>query len=100
MIALLDDPAALEDQDLIRSLYRRQSMRHDEHCAAFEKSIDCVLDEALRLRVERARGLVENQDRGIAQNRTCNRDALALPPRQLGPSLSDDRLLPVRHPLD
>ncbi len=47
--------------------------------AAFGELVERLLHEPLGLRVERARRLVEHEDRRIAQDRARDRDALLLP---------------------
>src|SRR5688572_4129857 len=61
----LDDPPAIEHENLRRVLNGREAMRDDEYGAALEQAIDRLLDQALGLGVERRGGLVENEDRRV-----------------------------------
>ncbi len=95
MVPLLDNPATLEHEDLVGPLHRRQAMGHDEDRPSLEKSLDRILNQPLRLGIQRARRLVEDEDRGVTQDRPCDRDSLTLPPGELGAPLADDRVVPV-----
>src|SRR6185312_12373707 len=52
--------------------------------------------EMLGFRIERGGRLVEHQDLGILQERTRDRDALALAARKLDALLADDRVVGLR----
>jgi len=54
------------------------------------------LDHCLVLGIDRRQGLVEDQDRCVAQQRARNREPLPLPARQIDAALADDGLIPVR----
>src|SRR5438132_265908 len=75
----LHDAPLREHDDQIRVPHGREPVRDDEHGAVRHQAIDRLLHQALRLGVERARRLVENQDRGVAQQGARDRDAFALP---------------------
>ena len=57
------------------------------------ESIERLLDQPLRLVVERARGLVEEQDRRVLEDGPGDRHALALAARQAHPAVADDRVV-------
>src|SRR5437660_8203873 len=78
MTAALDDPAFGQHQDEIRMLDRREPVRDDEDGAVRHQPVDGLLHQPLRFGIQRARRLVENQNRRIAQQRPRDRDALAL----------------------
>ena len=59
------------------------------------QSIERLLDQPLGLVVERARRLVEQQDRRILEDRPGDRHALALPARQAHAAVADDRVVAV-----
>src|SRR5262249_22289981 len=59
-----------------------------------------MLNVPLALRVERARGLVQNQNRRIFQDRSSDRNSLALTARQLHATLTDERVVAGRKRLD
>src|ERR1044071_5287378 len=75
----LDDSAAVEYENDIGVNDRRQTMRDHEHRPIGEKSIDSFLNESLRFGVERRCRLVENENRRIDQEGSCDGEALALP---------------------
>src|SRR5438876_1462456 len=88
--AALDDLAALDHQDLIRAADGRQAMRDDEGGTASPQVAEPVLDRRLALRVETGRGLVEDQDPRVGENRPRDRDPLALAPGELHAPLAHD----------
>ena len=59
-----------------------------------------VLNERFALGVERARGLVEDQNRRVLQDRARDRDALALAAGELDAALTHERVVAVRQRLD
>ena len=75
-------------------------MRNHERGPAFEQRIDVLLHRSLRLGVERAGRLVENQDRRLVIDRAGDRDALPLAAGQREPGLADARLVAERQPFD
>ena len=54
-----------------------------------------LLDHRLVLGIDRGQRLVQHQDRRIAQHGAGDRDALALPARQLDAALADHRVVAV-----
>ena len=81
----LDDAAVLHQQDQVGAPNRRQAMRDDERGASREQCRQRSLDQLLALRVEIARGLVENQYLRCGEQRARDREPLLLPSRQLTP---------------
>ena len=59
-----------------------------------------VLDQALGFGVERARRLVEDQDRRVLEQRARDRDALALAAREQRAAFADLAVEALRHALD
>ena len=98
--AVLDEPALLEHQDQVGVADRAQAVRDDEGRAPFEQRVHVLLHDALRLGVERARGLVEDQDRRASIERARDRDALALAAGERDARLADLGLVAERQPLD
>ena len=96
MAAHLDDAAALEDDDRVGPPHGRQPVRDHERGAIEEQRRQRVLDQPLRFGVERRRGLVQDQDRRVLEQRAGDRQALALPARQPLPALADRRPVAVR----
>ena len=98
--AAFDDPAVLEDQDAVGTDHAREAVRQDERGAAGHQAIEGFLDDGLVLGVDRGEGLVEDQDRSVAQERSRDRQALALAARELGPALADEGGIARRQGLD
>src|SRR5882724_241322 len=91
--AVLGDAAALDGDDAVGPAYRGKPVSDNENGAAFTYPAHVVLDDALTLVIERARGFVEDQNTGIGHQGAGNRDALPLTPRKTAPSLADDRVI-------
>lgn len=79
---LQQPPPFTHDKNGIRILYRRQPMRNRHHRPPPRRAPKRRLDEPLALRVERAGGLVEEQNPGVADERAGNGDALLLAARK------------------
>jgi len=90
------DTAALEHDDRIRPAHGREPMGDDERRAVTHQRLQRILDEQLRFCVERRRGLVEDQDRRIPEQRSRDRHTLTLPARQFLSALSNPRLVLIR----
>src|SRR2546422_36730 len=90
----LHSPAVYDD-DFVRAHDRREAMSDDDGRRTLDHAVDRPLHEALRLAVERARGLVQDQDRGVRDDRTCDRHALALATREAHPAVADHRVVRV-----
>src|SRR5207237_7211376 len=58
--------------------------------ASLREAVERLLDEPLRLGVERARRLVEDEDRRVAQDRPRDRDPLLLAAGEAVAALADD----------
>ena len=89
--ALLDDASAVEHDDAVAVLDRRQPVRDDDRRAPAHQLFERRLDQPLRLGVERRGRLVEDQDRRVLEDRARDRDALPLAARQPDAALADDR---------
>src|SRR5215470_4150083 len=76
--AALDDPSRLEHENPRGIADRGEPMRDHEGGAALHHLVERDLHEPLGRRVERTRGLVENEDRRVLQQRARDRQALAL----------------------
>ena len=64
--------------------------------APLRQAVECLLDQTLGLGVERARGLVEDEDRRVAQNRPRDRDPLLLAAGEAVAALAHDRVVTIR----
>src|SRR5215469_7833737 len=94
----LHNPAFLQYDDLVRVLDRRQAMGDDQHGAVLHQVVDGVLHEALRLGIELAGGLVQNEDGRVPQHRPGDGDPLALAPGQPRPALAEDGVVSLGEP--
>ena len=92
MGAFLDDAAVLHDQDAVGLEHGRQPMRDDQRGAALHQLLQRRLHQRLALGVERRGGLVEQQDRRVAQDGAGNRHALALAAGQRHAAFADLRV--------
>ena len=99
MRAFLDDAALLHHDQAIHRGDSREAMRDGDHALALHERVERTLDRRLDLRIERARRLVQNEDRRVLEDHAGDGDALALAARQLHPALADLRVearAPVR----
>ncbi len=97
MSAGFRDASGLKNHDPVGPLDRRQAVRDDQGGAIPHQRRQRRLDVALRFAVERRGGLVENQDRGVLQERTGDRQALPLSAGQPHAVLADEGRQPLRH---
>src|ERR1700758_3824310 len=79
VVAECHKAAAVENGDPLGLKYGGEAVRDDEHRAAIHHAVEGLLDEALALRIERTRRLVEEKQRRVAQERPRDRDPLSLP---------------------
>ena len=93
MVALLDDAAAVEHDQPVHRRDGREPVRDRHHRLALHQRVQAGLDRRLDLGVERAGGLVEQQDRCVLQDHPRDGDALALPARELDAALADLRVV-------
>nr|GEU28155.1 hypothetical protein [Tanacetum cinerariifolium] len=98
--AALHDAAMVEHQDLLGVGHRGQAVRDHQRRAAFRDFLQLRLDRLLRFRVERRRGLVEDQDRRILEQGAGNRHALLFAARQFQSPLADHGVVTVGQALD
>src|SRR5215211_7781403 len=93
MCAPFDDASPVYDQDDIRGEDCAEPVRDCERGPVAHQRIERRLDQSFRPRIQRARGLIENQDSWILQNDASDGDALLFATRQLEAAFSDDRLV-------
>src|SRR6202048_5288647 len=93
MRAVLDEAAALNGHDAIAGAHGREAVRDDEDGAALGDLAHVLLDDALALVVERARGLIEDQDAWVGHQGAGNGDALALPAGERSAALAHGRVV-------
>lgn len=78
MRALFDDPAAVQEDDAIGALNRPQPMRDQHHRPARHQALDALVDGRLVHRIQRRGHLVQQHDGRILQQRSRDRNPLAL----------------------
>ena len=97
---LLDDAAPLHHHDAVARQHGREPVRDHQRGAVAHQFFQRGLHQRLALRVERRGGLVEQQERRVAQDRARDRDALALAAGQRHAALAELRLEAARQPVD
>ena len=100
MRTALDDPAVVEDHDLIGVADGREPVGDRECGAALRELVECLLNRVFGLRVERARRLVQDEDRRVAKDRASDRDALLLTAREAVAALADNGVVALRQRSD
>ena len=100
MGALLAQAGAIEDEDTVGALHGSQPVGDDQRRAVGHRRLEGLLHEALALRVQAARGLVENQDLGRLEEDPGNGDPLSLPTGQANAALSHDRVVAGAEAID
>src|SRR5215472_2969455 len=78
MRACLRQAALFNHEQPRRAAKCRQTVRDREHGSAFDQSLERLLDLPLRFGIDAARRLVQDENAGIVQDRTRDRDALTL----------------------
>src|SRR6266508_2013408 len=78
----LDDLPTLEDQYLVGTLHRRQTMGNDDRRAPLEQALDGALDCPLGGGVEPRRRLVEDDQAGVVQEHAGEGQQLGLASRE------------------
>ena len=98
--SLLNEPAAVEDKDAVRLAERRNAVRDQEGDAIVPHIVQRAPDGGIRLRIDGAHGVVENQDGRFLHQRARNGHALLLPARQRDAALTDDRVVALLERFD
>src|SRR5207302_11165812 len=78
----LDNAALREDGDLVAALEGLETVGDHETCAVTKERIDSTLDATLGRRIQARRGLVQDDEAGIAQERSRKCEQLRLSGRQ------------------
>ena len=94
--ALLEHFASVHDDDAVGVSHGREPVGDDERGAPAQDAAQPLLDEHLGARVDRRGRLVEDEDRGVADDRARERDELPLTGRQRPAALADGRVEPFR----
>ena len=100
MLALLGDMAAVEHEDAVAIDDAGQAVRQDERRAALHQPVERFLDHRLVLGIDGGQGLVEHQDRRVAQQRAGDGHPLALAAGELDALFADDGRVALRQALD
>ncbi len=82
--------AVIHDHDPVGLEHGRQAVRDDQRRPPAPQLLERLLNQPLALGVERAGRLVEKQHRRIAEDRTRDRDPLALAARQANALLAQE----------
>ena len=98
--ALLVDGALLDDGDRVCVLDGGQAVRNHDGGPPHHDAVQRVLHNLLRLRVQRARRLVQQQNGGVLDDGAGDGDALLLPARELQAALACIGVVPVGQPAD
>ena len=87
--AALDDASGFQCDDGVALADGRQSVGDDDHGAPCRDGGKVGLDDLLALGIERAGGLIQNQDTRVGYQRAGDGEALALAAREVGAALLD-----------
>ncbi len=98
--AHLDHAAALQHDQPVRLAQRAQPMGDGDRRAPLDQVVQRLLDLALRLGIDRAGGLVQDQDPRVDQQRAGDRDPLPLAAGEGLAALADQRIVAVGQPQD
>jgi hypothetical protein len=77
----LRDDAVAQHENHVGVANRRQPMGDGDRCPACHQPRQALEDQLFGFRIERRRRLVEQEDRGVANDRTRDRDSLPLAAR-------------------
>src|SRR5262249_33669134 len=94
--ALLNDAAALEDEDAVGFTECGQTVCDGDGRAALGERAERLLNCLLAFRVDIAGGFVKHQDRRIIEDRTSDRHALAFAAGQAGAALAEPGVVAER----
>src|SRR5216683_4192272 len=92
--------APVHDDDRIGAGHKREAVGDDDDRAVAGDRREVLLDDGFALGIERTGGFVEYQHRRIVNESARDRQALALPARQIGRALLEHRRVALRQPLD
>ena len=92
MTATLENPTALENEDLVGVVDGGKPVGDDKARAVFHEVVERLLDQALGGGVHARGRLVENQDRRVFQEGAGDREALLLADAEFHPALAELRV--------
>ena len=93
--AALDQPALVDDEDLVCSLHGRETVGDHHRGPPLHEVLERVLDERLRSGVEVRGRFVEHQDRRILENHPGDGDSLLLAAGQSVSTFADHGVVAV-----
>ena len=96
--AAFDNPAGVDDGDLVGRPHGGQAVGDDDRRALGEGGRQGGLDGGLRAGVEVGGGLVEDHDAGVLEQQAGESDALLLAARHAVAAVADDRVEAFGHP--
>src|SRR6476661_4673742 len=76
--AALDDLAVLDDENLVRTPDGGEAVRDDDRGTAVQQPIERLLDQDLGRTIDVRRGLVEDEDARVGEQRAGDRNQLPL----------------------
>ena len=94
------DLAPLEHEDRVRIHQGGQPVGYDDHRPPLGDPADVFVDDRLAVRIESAGGFVKDQDLGVENEGSRDRESLALAARQVRRPLVDVRLVTAGKPVD
>src|SRR5262249_32285840 len=89
----VDHPAAVQHNNFISSMNRRESMRDHDRGSTLHQISKSPLNPSLRLSVQRGSRLIQNEDRRILEYSASNRNPFPLTARQLHTSLANQSVV-------
>ncbi len=98
--ALLDDAALIHHHDAVAGQHSGEPVGDHQRGAVAHQFLQRGLHQGLALRIERRGGLVEQQQRRVAQDSARDRDALALAAGQRDAALAELGLKAAGQPAD
>ena len=100
VVAVGDDPAVVEHDDLVGQRDRREAVGDHERRAPRHRLASASLISLLGRGVDRGGRVVEDQDARVGQQRARDRQALALAAGERQPALADARVVALGQALD
>src|SRR5580693_2334668 len=97
MSSLFRDHPTAEDNDRVGIANGAETVGDGDDGPSLHEALQCFDHESLGFRVESSSGLVEDENRRVANDGAGNSDALTLAPGKSKPSLADHRVVTVRH---
>jgi hypothetical protein len=94
---LVDDPTPVDHNNPVKALKRGHPVRDRKHRTSLHQSFKGGLNCAFRRAIEGRRCFIQQQDRGAFQDRSGDRDALALSSGEFHTPVADYRVEALRH---